>query len=85
MLQFIFWSEPLANATRHVRPYSLDPTPVMCDNESACSILDKPVANDRSRYAAVNAHYVRERVYLGEVQIVSARTAEMLADCMTKR
>jgi hypothetical protein len=54
----------------------------MCDNESACSILDKPVVNDRSRYAAVNAHYVRERVYLGEVEIVSARTAEMRADCM---
>jgi hypothetical protein len=68
----------------HELGYSLGPTPLMCDNESACSILDKPVVNDRSRYAAVNAHYVRERVYLGEVKIVSARTAEMRADCMTK-
>jgi hypothetical protein len=64
--------------------YELGPTPLMCDNESACSILEKPVINDRSRYAAVNAHYVRERVSLQEIKIVSARTDEMLADCMTK-
>jgi hypothetical protein len=64
--------------------YNLGSTPLMCDNESACSILEKPVVNDRSRYAAVNAHYVRERVNLGEVKIVSARTADMLADCLTK-
>jgi hypothetical protein len=64
--------------------YELGPTPLMCDNESACSILEKPVVNDRSRYAAVNAHYVRERVSLQEIKIVSARTDEMIADCMTK-
>jgi hypothetical protein len=64
--------------------YNLGPTPLMCDNESACNILEKPVINDRSRYAAVNAHYVRERVSLQEIKIVSARTDEMIADCMTK-
>jgi hypothetical protein len=64
--------------------YSLGPTPLMSDNASACSILDKPVVNDRSRYAAVNAHYVRERVRLEEVKIVQVSTEEMLADCMTK-
>jgi hypothetical protein len=56
----------------------------MCDNESACSILEKPVGNDRSRYAAVNAHYVRERVKLQEIKIVPVSTDVMLADCMTK-
>ena len=64
--------------------YDLGPTPLMCDSESACNIIDKPVINDRSRYAAINAHYVRERVTLEEVKIVSARTDDMLADCMTK-
>jgi Reverse transcriptase (RNA-dependent DNA polymerase) len=64
--------------------YNLGPTPLMCDNESACSILEKPVVNDRSRYAAINAHYVRERVGLGEIKIVPVSTDVMLADCMTK-
>jgi hypothetical protein len=60
------------------------PTPLMCDNRSAVNILGTPVVNDKSRYAAINAHYVRERVTLEEVKIVSVSTDEMLADCMTK-
>jgi hypothetical protein len=62
--------------------YNLDSTPLMQDNESACNILDKPVDNDRSRYAAVNAQDVRERVSLGELKIAPVRIDVMIADCM---
>jgi hypothetical protein len=64
--------------------YPDDPTPLMCDNRSAVHILGTPVVNDKSRYAAINAHYVRERVTLEEIKIVPVPTHEMLADCMTK-
>jgi hypothetical protein len=60
------------------------PAPLMCDNESAINILGTPVINDKSRYAATSAHYVRERVALEEIKIVYVPTDEMLADCMTK-
>jgi hypothetical protein len=64
--------------------YADVPTPLMCDNRSAVTILGTPVVNDKSRYAAINAHYVRERVALEELKIVSVSTDVMLADCMTK-
>lgn len=64
--------------------YTLPSTPLMCDNRSACVILQKPIVNDMSRYARVNAHYVRERIDLGELEVVSAKTDEMIADVMTK-
>ena len=49
---------------------------------SAFAILGKPVTNDRPRCAAVNAPYDDE--YTPKLQILSTRTDEMLADCMTK-
>jgi hypothetical protein len=64
--------------------YADVPTPLMCDNRSAVTILGTPVVNDKSRYASINAHYVRERVALEELKIVSVSTDVMLADCMTK-
>jgi hypothetical protein len=56
----------------------------MCDNESAINISETPVINDNSRYAATSAHYLRDRVALGEIKIVCVPTNERLADCMTK-
>jgi hypothetical protein len=56
----------------------------MYDNESAVTALGTPVVNDKSRYAAINAHHVHERVALEEFKIVSVSTDVMLADCMTK-
>jgi hypothetical protein len=39
--------------------YDLGAVPLMCDNESAVRIMRNPVANDRSKYADLHAHYVR--------------------------
>jgi transposase InsO family protein len=68
----------------HELGYADVPTPLMCDNQSAVNILGTPVVNDKSRYAAINAHFVRERAALEEIKIVYVPTGEMLADCMTK-
>jgi hypothetical protein len=58
--------------------------PLIRDNRSANNILGTPVVTDKSRYAAINAHYVRERVTLDEINIVPVTADEMLADCTTK-
>jgi hypothetical protein len=42
------------------------------------------VVNDRSKYAEVHAHFVRERVERGEIEVKEASADEMIADCMTK-
>jgi hypothetical protein len=68
----------------HEIGYQDVPTPLMCDNDSSIHIMGTPVVNDKSRYAAVNAHYVRERVANQEIEICYVPTDEMLADCMTK-
>jgi hypothetical protein len=56
----------------------------MCDNGSAVTALGTPFVNDMSRYAAINAHHVREQVGLEEFKIISVSADVMLADCMTK-
>jgi hypothetical protein len=40
--------------------YDLGPIPLLCDNESAQHILKNPVVNDKSKYAELQAHFVRE-------------------------
>jgi hypothetical protein len=64
--------------------YDLGPIPLMCDSVSASAISRNPVVNDRSKYAEVHAHFVRERVERGEIEVKEAPTDEMIADCMTK-
>jgi hypothetical protein len=64
--------------------YDLGPITLMCDNASALRIVRNPVVNDRSKYAELHAHYVRERVERGEIQVIGASTVDMVADCMTK-
>jgi Reverse transcriptase (RNA-dependent DNA polymerase) len=64
--------------------YELGATPLMCDNESAANIVRNPVVNDKSKYAELHAHYVRERVDRGEIKVINVSTEVMVADCMTK-
>jgi hypothetical protein len=64
--------------------YSTGPIPLMCDSVSAAAIVKNPVINDRSKYAEVHAHIVRERVERGEIVVKEVSTDEMIADCMTK-
>jgi Reverse transcriptase (RNA-dependent DNA polymerase) len=64
--------------------YGLGRTPLMQDNESAATIERNPVVNDKSKYAELHAHYVRELVERGEIEVMIVPTEEMIADCMTK-
>jgi hypothetical protein len=52
--------------------------------EPAVTILGKPVVNDTSCYAAIQALYVRECVAPEDLKIVSVSIDVMFADCMTK-
>ena len=64
--------------------YDLGPIPLMCDSVSAVTIIKNPVVNDKSKYAEVHAHFVRERVERREIVVREASTDDMVADCMTK-
>jgi hypothetical protein len=64
--------------------YELGPTPLMCDSVSAAAIIRNPVVNDKSKYAELHAHFIRERVERGEIAVREVSTDFMIADCMTK-
>jgi hypothetical protein len=64
--------------------YNLGPIPLCCDNRSASAIIEKPIVCDKSKYAEIHAHYVRERVARGEIVVEEVRTEDQLADALTK-
>jgi hypothetical protein len=64
--------------------YELGPTPLCCDNQSASDTIEKAIVCDKSKYAEIHAHYVRERVAKGEIEVEQVRTENQLADVFTK-
>jgi hypothetical protein len=49
--------------------YDLGPFALICDSVSASAIIRNPVFNDRSKYAELHAHFVREGVERGEIEV----------------
>ena len=54
------------------------------DSESAIQLSKNPVFHDRSKHIDVRYHYIRECVEENMVKLKSVRTAEELADILTK-
>jgi len=54
------------------------------DSESAIQLSKNPVFHDRSKHIDVRYHYIRECIEEDRVKMQSVRTAEELADMLTK-
>jgi hypothetical protein len=54
------------------------------DSESAIQLSKNPVFHDRSKHIDVRYHYIRECIEENRVKLQSVRTAEELADILTK-
>ncbi|KAK8450636.1 hypothetical protein SEVIR_6G063901v4 [Setaria viridis] len=54
------------------------------DSESAIQLSKNPVFHDRSKHIDVRYHFIRECVEENRVKLESVRTAEELADILTK-
>ncbi|XP_066341683.1 uncharacterized mitochondrial protein AtMg00810-like [Miscanthus floridulus] len=54
------------------------------DSESAIQLSKNPVFHDRSKHIDVRYHFIRECVEENRVKLQSVRTAEELADILTK-
>ncbi|GLI62156.1 hypothetical protein VaNZ11_004728 [Volvox africanus] len=63
--------------------YSLRPTTINCDSQSAIKITKNPVISGKSKHIAVRYHMVREQVARGAVVMEDCRSDDM-ADILTK-
>ncbi|GIL67911.1 hypothetical protein Vafri_21168 [Volvox africanus] len=64
--------------------YSVRPTKINCDSQSALKVIKNPVVSTKSKHIAVRYHLIREQVMRGSVEMVDCRTDEMVADIFTK-
>ncbi len=62
----------------------VSPVQIKCDNQAAIKIIDNPISSVRSKHIDVLHHFVRERVVRGEVSFSYCKSADMVADCLTK-
>ncbi|GAA0152880.1 transmembrane signal receptor [Lithospermum erythrorhizon] len=57
---------------------------VYCDNIAATYLAYNPVMHSRTKYISLDYHFVREKVALGDLQVVHVPTHAQLADVFTK-
>ena len=60
------------------------PTPLYVDNQSAIRLAYNTELHQRTKHIEVRYHFIRERVELGDFEVVYRRTEEQPADCLTK-
>ena len=59
-------------------------TIVYCDNVCAVYMTANPVHHRRMKHIEIDIHFVREKVALGEVQVLHVPSSHQFADIMTK-
>ncbi|XP_025817673.1 uncharacterized protein LOC112894247 [Panicum hallii] len=59
-------------------------TVVFCDNVSACYLSTNPVHHRPMKQIELDVHFVREKVALGQCQVLHVPTTQQFADAMTK-
>ena len=55
-----------------------------CDNLSSIRLAENHVFHARTKHIEVHYHYIREKVFEGEIIMVPTKTEEQIADILTK-
>ena len=61
-----------------------DPTKIYIDNQSAIALAKNPVYHERSKHIDTRHHFIREHVKNKEVELISCKTNDQIADIFTK-
>lgn len=62
----------------------LEPSMIMCDNQSCIKLLVNPVFHGRSKHVEIKFHYLRDMVQRNAVELKYIATEEKTADILTK-
>ncbi|GLI65878.1 hypothetical protein VaNZ11_009514 [Volvox africanus] len=58
--------------------------PIKCDNQAAIRLVNNPITSARVKHIDVQHHFVRQRAVRGEISFVYVKSADMVADYLTK-
>jgi len=59
-------------------------TKIFVDNQGAIALAHNPKFHARTKHIAIQEHYLRETVTIGEIELEYVHTGDMIADCLTK-
>ena len=57
---------------------------IYCDNLSSIQLAKNPVYHARTKHIEVHYHFIRERVLVGDIDLVYVSTEDQIADIFTK-
>jgi hypothetical protein len=69
---------------KHLGFLQEDPTEIYIDNRSAIALAKNPVYHERSKHIDTRHHFIREHVKNKEVELISCKTNDQIADIFTK-
>jgi hypothetical protein len=64
--------------------YNLSKIPILCDNESAIHLADKPIEHSRTKHIDIWHHFLRDHQQRGDIDIYHICIENKLADIFTK-
>ena len=59
-------------------------TPIHCDNDAATRLAEDQVFHSQVKHIRVKLHMIREYIDLGELEVLRVRSADNIADILTK-
>ena len=60
------------------------PISIKGDNQGSLALVKNPITNNRSKHIDIKFHFIREKYKSGEITVSHIRSAENVADMMTK-
>jgi hypothetical protein len=77
----IVWLRELLDQLGFRQP---EPTPLLCDNNSAISMVLNPVFHEKAKHIRTKHHYIRTQQENGIVKMIKVPSEDQLADGLTK-